>query len=147
MATRLCDVLAGHIRGRLSDLHAIGARALPIMEHHSVRLDESPDLRRSHSEDLVKDRHQDTEGVVTQNRGLGDARKMAILGRRDGEPLGVIDVQHDVYVRAPISDIDDAIGRDGEPLAQLLYHRDLAIACRHTDNPPYLAGFRIEIKL
>ena len=101
---------SGGGRYRLADLDPIGTRALPIVEHHAVRLDEVTDLGCAHPEHLVKDRHDYAEGVVAEDRGLGDPCQVSVLGCRDCEPIGVIDVQHDVDVRAPIAHVDDAVG-------------------------------------
>ena len=62
----------GGVRNRLADLDPIGACALPIVQHHAVRLDEGTDLGRAHLEYLVKDRHNNAEGIVAENGGLCD---------------------------------------------------------------------------
>src|SRR5215472_17283976 len=74
---------SGGGRTHRADFHPDCARSLPVVQYQPVRLDECTDLCRAHSEHLVKDRHQDAEGVIAQYGGPGDSRKMAVLGRRN----------------------------------------------------------------
>jgi hypothetical protein len=117
------------------------------VEQHAVRLDEGADLRRTHPEHLVKYRDEDAEGVIAQDGRPRDAREVAILGHGNREAVGIIDVQHDVHVRAPVPHVDDAVGWHLEPSPEFLEHRDLTVAGRHADNGANLAGFRVVIEL
>ena len=63
----------------------IGPGALPIVQYHTLRLDQSADLRRSHPLDLVKDRQQDAESVVAEHGALRNPRARWRFSKADAQ--------------------------------------------------------------
>ena len=92
----------------IADLYAIGPRLVPGLERQSMSLDELPYGARALVEDPVERRHHDTEGV-TEDAAARDARELPVVRDGYGEAVMVVDVQHDMDVRAAIADVDHTI--------------------------------------
>ena len=56
-------------------------------------------------------------------------------------------MQHDVYVRTSVADVDHAVRGDSQVATQRFDDGHLAVAGRDTTHGAHLAGVRIEVEL
>jgi len=111
-----------------------------------MSLDELPYGARALVEDPVERRHHDTEGV-TEDAAARDARELPVVRDGYGEAVMVVDVQHDMDVRAAIADADHTIRSNPEALAELFDHGHLAVTGRRRLDRPHLSKARGEVEL
>src|SRR6185437_6509220 len=130
-----------------ADHHTVGPRSLPTVEREPVGLEEAADFRGADAEHLIENRNENTAGVVTEDGASSDARELLVLRYRDREALPIVDMKHDVNVRAAVSHIDDPVRRHSKVPAELVDHGDLAVAGHHAGDGADLAGSGVILEL
>src|ERR1700737_2258939 len=99
------------------------------------------DLAHIVPDNLLEDRHQDTEGVVADDRALRYLSNIFGLGRGNREAAAVVYVKHDVDIRAAVANVEDAVVGEAQPELQLIDCDYLPVTRRNTDDRLDLARF------
>src|SRR5262249_20284248 len=136
----------GFVPERISGNHhgtecqPVGANAIPLVNEHSLRLEELSDAEPRPGHDIFEDRCQNGQCIAAEHSSLGDLRDGARLGDSDCESIPRIDVQHHVYIGAAVPAIDHVVGTDLAIALQNIKSSHLAITSRRMCNALYLTA-------
>ena len=97
-------------------------------KNESVRFEERANGWRVPFGDVFEDGNQDAEGIVAQDGPAGDLCDVLVFRHGDRQPAQAVDVQHHVYVRTAIANIDDAVVADEKLVAQALQNGHFAVS-------------------
>ena len=91
-------------------------------------LEEAANLKRIPTKNVLHDRNEDAERVLTKNGPFRYLGEIAILRHGDGKAVQSVDVQHHVNIGAPVADIDQMIVAYRGLPSEMIEDRDLAVS-------------------
>ena len=101
---------------------------------NAVRFEERANGRRVPFGDVFEDGNQNAERIVAEDGPAAICVMYLFSDTAMRQPAYAVDVQHHVYVRAAIADVDDAVVADEKLVAQALQNGHFAVSGGHAHD-------------
>src|SRR5215469_14046335 len=76
----------------VADREHVGGDLVPLLNHESLCFEKRTDLRALPADDVLKNRNQHSESVLTENGSFCDWREVLIFGDCDREAISAVDM-------------------------------------------------------
>ena len=90
------------------------------------------------SNQVLQDRDKHAQSIVAEDRSFGNLGNLFRLRNRNGEAIASVHMQHDMNIRASVSNIHNSISRYLQFDLQVVQDGDFTITSRHLNDRFYL---------